>query len=167
MKAGTAKAKATDAALSVAGTGNEQLAVLFEFIEGENKGEQITAYLSFTDKTFKRTVKTLRDMGWDGDDFSVFAAEGCAALLQNPVDVTVREGVDLNGVPRWEAQVGAGLAIKEKMDQAQAVDFSQRMKARMLTMQQNGQLPNGPGPAKAPAAGPGGAQQPGNKPVNF
>lgn len=65
-------AEVVAAALTVAqGTGTEQVAVQFRFMEGADEGSTITEYLALSDAALPYTVEKLRTCGWTGDDISV------------------------------------------------------------------------------------------------
>lgn len=50
-----------------AGTGADQVGVLFEFTEPPWKGQQITWYGGFSEASFPITYKGLRELGWRGE----------------------------------------------------------------------------------------------------
>lgn len=68
LEAGTYRARALQAALTEAKTGNKQIAVDMQVHEGPHRGETIKFYGTFTEKAFPITHKALRAMGFIGDD---------------------------------------------------------------------------------------------------
>jgi hypothetical protein len=127
LEAGRYKARGVEAALGVAKTGTEQIAVLVEVTEGPDAGAQITWYGFFTEKTTERTLESLRHLGWEGDDLTEL--DGITA---NVVSIVVEHEEDQRtGEPRarvkWINGPG-GLAMKDRMDPGTAKAFAQRMK---------------------------------------
>jgi hypothetical protein len=120
------------AALGVAGTGTEQIAVQFELVEPQ--GQRITWFGFFTENATERTVESLRHCGWRGDDLSVFV-EG--APLPEGFDQEVELVVEHNTYNgKTSARVafvnsGGGLAMKNALTQDQAGAFARRMKSKI------------------------------------
>jgi len=113
-------------------------------------GEVITHTLWITDKTMERVVKSLRHMGWVGDDISDLSSVG-SQLCQIEV---VTEDYNGRGYPKvaWinanESTGGGG--VQPRMDPAQAKAFAARMRGQVIAV--------GGGKASAPAQrGSGGA----------
>lgn len=137
MKAGTFKAKPVEAVLSVTSGGKPQLAVLFSFVEDdEMRGTTTTAYLSFTDKTFKSSIESMREMGWKGDDISTFSDEHpeyakAVASLSNPIPVTMSQEPDLQGNMVWKANLRGGIAVKTRMSLNDARGFAESLRAEI------------------------------------
>lgn len=129
MENGKYRARAREWDLGIAGTGKEQLAIAFDFLD--HPGQSMTAYLYFTDETFDRTLKSLREMGWTGDDF-----DNITDLDRNEVQLVVEAEVNPKtgqAEPRikWINNSG-GLALKQAMDPAQRKSFAARMKGKVL-----------------------------------
>src|SRR5690242_8124887 len=73
-----------------ADSGNMQIAVTFEIVHDDFRGETIAWTGTFTDKATKRTIESLRYMGWTGDDLSMFedmTEEQVRATLPNQIDL--------------------------------------------------------------------------------
>jgi hypothetical protein len=154
---GTWKVRGVAAALGMTGTGKEQVAVELEIIEGEPKGQRITWHGYFSDATFDRTIESLRLLGWQGDDLSDLSGIGGLEAL------VVIEHEEYEGKVRAKAQWingPGGIALKERLDQGQAAAFAQRMKGKILALNQSkgsassaGRTPRSPAtPHDAPAA---------------
>jgi Fe-S cluster assembly iron-binding protein IscA len=88
--------------------GGEQIAVLFEILEGPDAGNSVTWFGYFTEKTVDRTIEALRYCGMEGDDLSAIRE------LPNKVQIVV-EHETYEGKTRakvaWVNQLGGG-AIK-------------------------------------------------------
>lgn len=130
---GAWKARAREAALAVASTGSPQLGIDFEIIEGPSKGEHVTAYLYFSEGSFDRTIEALRLCGWKGNDLS-----NLAGITDNEVRIVV-EHEEYNGVVRpkvkWINSV-SGVAVQNRMSPGDAADFANRMRGRIVAMEQ-------------------------------
>jgi hypothetical protein len=48
--------------------GTMQVGILLQILEGDHRGKRVPMYLYFTDKTYERSVETLRTLGWKGTD---------------------------------------------------------------------------------------------------
>ena len=140
------------AALGLSGTGKEQIAVAFDFVEPA--GTRKTWYGFFTDETADRTVEALRACGWKGDDLSVFV-EG--APLPEGFDQEVELVVKQEEYPVGSGQIsdriafvnsGGGLALKTPLTKEQASAFATRMKTRIGAFDRaNGRAAQPRGPA--------------------
>lgn len=134
MDEGTYKAKAVDVELGYAQTGTPQVAVLFEVLEGDEAGSRITWYGYFTDGTSQRTIESLRNCGWKGNDLSELEP----SLLPDDVQIVVQHQ-EYNGAMRakvaWVNKVGAGtIAMKERMTPEQRKQFAAQMKGACMAI---------------------------------
>ncbi len=131
---GTYAARAVEAALGKTRKGGEQVAVLFEIVDGDAAGRRITWYGYFTDKTVDRTLESLEHCGWAGasiQDLSGVTAREVAIVVDHEEDL---EGV-LRAKVRWVNSQG-GLAMKEKLDLGGMNALDQRLKGKMLARKQ-------------------------------
>lgn len=124
-RAGIYNAKAVDAAVGVSNTGKEQIAVCFELTDGEFKGEQITWYGYFTEVSIDKTVKSLVNAGFNGDDFRDLSS------IKGEVSLTLSEeeydGKKILKVA-WVNKIGEGnLRLKNRLDKKEMDDFANRM----------------------------------------
>jgi hypothetical protein len=128
---GNYKARGVEAALSTTREGKPQVAVLIEITEGEHAGERRTWFGHFTEKTEEKTFEQLRTLGWSTDDLT-----DLAGIDANEVSIKVEHETDQDGQQRdrirWINRPGAGLAIKERMDDAAARAFAARMRAKAV-----------------------------------
>jgi hypothetical protein len=69
--------------LGEASTGAPQVAIEFEVVEGDQKGERITKYCFLTDAAAEYTLAALRICGWTGNDL----ADGLPGLDKNVVEI--------------------------------------------------------------------------------
>lgn len=144
---GRYKARPTEAALGVTGTGKEQVAVALEISDGDFAGSQLTWYGYFTENTEERTFESLRHMGWSSDDLMDLSD------LTLEVSIVVGHEDDQNGEPRarvkWINDANSsGLGLKTKLEGDAAKAFAARMKARAAASRQ------GAPPVRKPAAAP-------------
>ena len=153
LEIGTHRAKAVhgNAALGFTKNGKEQVAVLLRFIGGPNDGQHVTWYGYFTEKTEERTLESLRYMGWTGDDISDLSTVGDSDAPE--VDVVLEDEQDEDTGEtrvrvRWINRI-AGLAMKERMNEAQAKMFAARIKGRVLAMNKKSGQPKNTGSPNA------------------
>lgn len=148
---GTYRAVPVDAALGKTGTGNEQIVVMFEL--ADQSGRRIGWYGYFTDKTFDRTVESLRHLGWTGDNLADFTA-GLPADANQEVEIVIDHEPDQEGNDRARVRwinSGRGVAVKDRLDEDQARAFGAQMRGRIAAMQGRRPSPPKPAPPKAAA----------------
>jgi hypothetical protein len=107
--------------------GGEQIAVLFEILEGPDAGNSVTWFGYFTEKTVDRTIEALRYCGMEGDDLSAIRE------LPNKVQIVV-EHETYEGKTRakvaWVNQLGGGaIKLNNPMDDRELKSFSARMRS--------------------------------------
>lgn len=153
---GTYKAKGVEAALGKASTGTHEVAVLLEVTSGDHAGTRLTWHGYFTEKTTDRTLESLRYLGWEGDDLSKL--EGISA---NEVSIVVERETyeDRDGVTQERAKVrwingAGGVAIKDRLDDADAIAFAQRMKGHVVAHRTKNKTAPAPRNANPPARRP-------------
>jgi hypothetical protein len=133
LQPGTYKARGIAAQLGFTEGGKEQVAVQLEILDENYHGETISWYGYFTEKTADRTLESLRLLGWASDDLFDLSGIGSTEIR------AILEEEDYNGKMilkvKWINGPG-GLALKAPMSDAQARDFSQRMKGLVLSNKQ-------------------------------
>ncbi len=67
IPAGTYEAVATDSQWGTTANDTKQVALAFRIISGAQEGNGITWFGYFTEKTYKRTMESLRYCGWRGN----------------------------------------------------------------------------------------------------
>lgn len=136
------RGKAVEWELGYSKTGNEQIGVRFEFLDGDRGS--ITWYGYFTDKAWLYTVENLKTCGWDGKSLAALDGMGTRevelVLVEDNYDGTPRLKVKYINAPG-----GGGLAMKMPMTANERRSFAERMQARM------GGRPSAPPPAPTPA----------------
>lgn len=127
--AGKHVARAVEAKLGYTSTGSEQVAVAFEVTEGELRGQTLTWFGYFSEKTVQRTLESLRNCGWQGTDISDLSTVGsreCQIVVEEEVD---QEGTARDRV-RWVNALGAGrVQLKSEMGDEAKRAFAARMRA--------------------------------------
>jgi hypothetical protein len=140
------------AALGFTSSGSEQIAVLFEFLEPA--GERLTWYGYFTEKTFDRTIESLRACGWMGSSLDEFGSEHLPGGFNRQVELVVTHE-EYNGKTSariaFVNNVGGGMALKSAMDANQARAFAAKMKGRIAAL---GMPSSAPTPTAKPAVKP-------------
>lgn len=134
IPAGTYRARARGGSwgLGVTSTGKEQVGVLFDLLDLE--GRSIPYYGYFTEKTFDRTIESLRLMGWQGSDLTELNT-AAAGLDTNEVNLVIEheayEGV-VSAKVKWVNALGGGAILQQRLEGDQLKSFAQRMKAQIL-----------------------------------
>lgn len=131
MNDGIYPAQVVEGLLGVASTGNEQVAVSLEVtdVDGNPTGERIAWYGTFTEAAYPYTVKTLRVMGWRGDDLS-----DLSSIAGTPVSIVVQSEEYKGKVRQKVAFVnapGGGAILKEQMTPDAAKSFADRMRSKI------------------------------------
>lgn len=153
----TAKAKAWG--LGETDKGTEEIAVEFEILTEGAHVERITWHGYFSDKTWERTVESLRYMGWEGNDLA-----DVQGLDMNEVELVVEDEEYQGKVyakVRWVNRMG-GLAIKAPLtgDKAKAFAASMRDKIKALDASAPKAKPAAKKTAPRPVAAPYGNSAP-------
>lgn len=132
------------------GKGTPYARVTVEIVdEGEHAGRRVAKDLWFTDKTWSKSVETLRALGWQGDDItalqSIIGALGVGKVVQELVtdrDGQVKTNPQGNAIYRNEvAWLGKDNAPKA-MEAGKLSSFRELMRARIQQL--------GGAPASAP-----------------
>lgn len=157
LEQGRYRAKALDAVLGVAGTGNEEVAVLFELLDSDARGQTLAWYGFFSDDSYEWTVKALCACGWDNDDLTKLMPSVTDNEVELVVTVEPAQGdrPARNRVRFVNPVSSATMLIKTKLDAAEAAAFAQQMKGRVLQikakMKQGEPSNTGSGRTAAPA----------------
>lgn len=138
IEEGKYRAVATSAALGTSTGGTEQIGIMFQVTQGEYAGSGVGYRGFFTDKTFERTIESLRYAGWTGNDLSVFTEcdeAACQRLLPNEVEIVVEHEAPttpdgkMYARVKWVNKLGSGVvSMKNKMDASAARSFAERMR---------------------------------------
>lgn len=128
------RAQATSATLCRASTGTEQVAVSFKYLETVGpfeKGDSITWYGFLTDSTFDRTVESLRNAGWSGNnlaDLSTVRGVVVLVLEEDEYNGRVRTKV------KWVNRISDGPAVKteNRIEGTQAAALAKRLEKRVI-----------------------------------
>jgi hypothetical protein len=106
----------------------EQVVVEFRLEDGNS----ISYFGFFTEKTFKRTIESLRYLGWEGDDLSELPALAEAGMLTGEVDLVVdHEEYDgkVTAKVKWVNKPGGGrVQLAKPMEADGLKSFAARMK---------------------------------------
>lgn len=170
-----------DGGLGETSTGKEEVAIAFDFLAEELKGQRITGYFYFTDGTIESTYKALRACGWKGTELTDWL--DFKKALPNPEEVelviepeVVKDAkgavqIEADGVTpkmrarvRWVNPVGR-MGLREPLAADKAAAFAARMKAKLLALDQQQKVASNNGaaaPASSTPAAP--VQDPGDVP---
>lgn len=157
LNEGSYRAVGISTGLGVAGTGSEQIGIMFRITSGPDEGASVGWRGYFTEKTTQRTIESLRNCGWTGNDLSVFADANeteCARLLPNEVEIVVEHKPPMTPEGRtyaevkWVNKVGSGVvSMKDKLDPSRAKSFAERMRGACAAVP--AQTGGSPRPAQA------------------
>jgi hypothetical protein len=143
---GNYTARATDWGLSKTGTGKEQIEVIFEVTAGEHATQRVRWRGFFTEKTFERTIESLRFCGWRGVDLA-----NVDNLNESEVQIVVEhEEGQTDGQPngkkyprvQWVNRLSS-VGLKEQLAPQEAQTFAQRMKSQILAFDAKNRAPGG------------------------
>ncbi len=169
------RGKVVEHDMGEAGTGNPQIAIGFEYLDGEGKTQRITYFGVFTEKTVQSEygpLYALKNLGYDLDEkgFSDEAFQGLGAktaknpsggqLVGREADITVEHEIAKEGKQKgnrvarvaWVNAPGGGLGMKNRCEDATAItSIAGRIRAL---------AGGGPAPSVAPSsrAAPAGAK---------
>jgi len=135
LKPGHYQALAREWTFGKTSKGTEQVAIVFEIADGDDKGQRITWYGFFTDATYERTLDSLENAGWDGQSLAKLGGLGsrpCVIVVEHE---TGQDGKTYSRV-RWVNSLGGGLNVKEKMESHEVASLEERMKGAMLDRRQ-------------------------------
>lgn len=130
------RARAVDGGLGHTEKGREQVAVQFEMLDDEWKGNTITWFGYFDDRIVTKnnlsltdlTLQALRNAGWTCDDLSVLEGLGSTEVSLS-IEHDEYEGKVRSKVA-WVNKPGGGLMIKAPMKESDAKAFAARMKRK-------------------------------------
>jgi hypothetical protein len=123
------RAKAKEWDLGKAETGTDQVAVVFEYVDGDQKGKRITWYGFLTDKTIDRTVEALKLLS----DVEVPDLADLKGLDRNEVELVVEEDT-YNDKTRDRVVFvnrAGGLALKNRLDVGEKAALAERLRGRV------------------------------------
>ncbi len=150
--AGTHKARAVSWALG-GERGKEQIAIMFEILEGHLQGRKTTAYLSFSDAAVDYTMEKMRNCGWGSDSLAELDSLG-----NNEVELVIEDEV-------WEGKTRSKvkfinkanrLTLKNALDDNAIAAFAARMRGKAVASKQKfGAQPAPAARKEAPAGGNG------------
>ncbi len=127
------KARALDADFGFAGTGTKQVALSFEILDGDERGEHISWYGFFTQNTAERTVESLRHCGCVFPDDRLDDLNG---LGNTEVELVVEEETSERGEAksrvRWVNRLGGGVALGSRMDEVEKRALSDEMRGYVV-----------------------------------
>lgn len=132
---GTWRAKALKGDLGFTLGGKEKVAVVIEFLDEPNRGQRLTWYGYFSDKTADRTLESLMTMGWDGDDLSELKGLG-GAEFQAVVEEDMYEGKKQIKIQWINKLSGDTPNLGKRMEGGDRASFAQKMKGRALALKQ-------------------------------
>jgi hypothetical protein len=160
---GTWKCRGISYALGYTSADGEQVGVEIMLLPDQHEdvdGRHLTWYGQFTEKAEPFTLKSLRVLGWKGDDISdlsgIVDGPECEAVIGHEQDL---QGEWRHRVRFIQALGAGGVAMKSKMNEDQAKAFAERMRGRVLAMSR-ATAATPPPSAKQPAAAPAAKKPP-------
>lgn len=176
---GKYRALPVDGGLGETNSGGEEVAVSFELLAEELKGEHVTWYGYFTDKTLESTMRGLRACGWKGQSPAELLDWKKAVPTPSEVELVIEPGQQLDkdrkpvvneqGAPvmrarvRWVNPIGRN-GLREPMAADKAAAFAARIRAQIIAFDQKASSPktNGAVPSSSPPSAP--VKDPGDVP---
>lgn len=142
-------ARAKEWALGETAKGGEEVVVHFEILTPDAEMSAINWYGYFTDKTWERTIESLRICGWTGADL-----QSLDGLNANEVELVIEdeeyEG-KMRARVRWVNRPG-GLSLKAPLSGDRAKSFAASMRDRIKAL--DATSPQRPAPRTQPAMAP-------------
>ena len=134
--------------LSETTRGTPYVRLEFDLLDGAAKGQKLSRDFFLSDKTWEKTVESLRTCGWTGDDVSNLAGVESNEVVAKVVHemITDRQGApvtDHEGNARYRhaiAWVGKDRAPKP-METGKKTAFMELMKARLQSVASPGARP--------------------------
>lgn len=161
IQPGTYRAQAIkgSAKLGYSNNGTEQVGVQIALLDADGVETDYTIgwYGYFTDGTFERTIESLRNMGWQGDDLRDLSTVGSKAC-EIVVDFEEYQGRRSLKVKFINSAGRRTVAMKNEMDASAVAAFAARMRGQVIAT--NGgkasrtATPSRPAAGGAPAARP-------------
>ncbi len=155
IQPGTYRAQAIkgSAKLGKSNTGTEQVGVQLALLDADGVETDYTIgwYGYFTDGTFDRTIESLRNMGWQGDnlaDLSTVGSKACEIV----VDFEEYQGRRSLKVKFINSAGRRTVAMKNEMDAGAAAAFAARMRGQVVAAN-GGKASRTATPSARPAGG--------------
>lgn len=160
------KARALEGDFGFAGTGTKQVAVGFEIIDDDARGERVTWYGFFTPNTAERTIESLRHCGcvFPHDCLDDLTGLGSAEVELVLEDEPTDRG-DVKSRVRWVNRIGGGVALQTRMNDAEKRAFSDEMRGYVAASRPPGQSAAQAAPASRANAAPQNRQAPPQRPA--
>lgn len=132
IAAGNYPARArSDAALGETSTGKEQVAVTLDILDWETRqptGGNIVWYGYFTEAAVEHTLRSLRRMGWQGNDFDDLSTIGTKDVMIEVIHETYENKT--RAKIKWINDMdGGGAVLKTPLTGDKAKFFAARMKS--------------------------------------
>lgn len=131
-----------------AGEDDKPQAVIGFEIVGDNDpyaGWTITAFCFLHDKSWERSIESLRHMGWTGDNLEELPAL-CAAGQLVEVEIVVEHETfqgEVSAKVKWINKAGGGMVkLKKPMEGTELSRFAQQMRGKIRTVSANGSRPS-------------------------
>jgi len=129
----------------------KQVAVQFEVIEGPATGYRLTWFGYFTDKTWSRTVESLRCCGFKGDDLLQVATQELNQEVSIVVQPDTWEGKTRMRIA-WVNKASGGVKLAAPMGTDDLRKFAASMKSRVAQVKPVEGKKAEPGATPPPAA---------------
>ncbi len=134
---GKYEARAVEWEFGAAGTGTEYIAIRFEIVSPASKEGRRVKWRGFlTEAAAEFTFKVMQYCGWDGRSLQ---GESLERLGDNVVQITVKHESSEDGQKTWAAVQWVNPCtplVKDALRQDQIGSLEQRLKGRMLQVQQ-------------------------------
>jgi hypothetical protein len=112
-------------------TNTKQVLITFEIERGDAKGQKVPWFGYFTDKSWERTIQSLRYMGFKGNDLSTLDAQTLDQIVSLSVEESEWDGKTHMRVSWVNELGGGGVKLANPMAANDLRHFAAQMKGRV------------------------------------
>ncbi len=139
----------------------KQVLITFEIERGDGAGQKIPWFGYFTDKSWERTIQSLRYMGFKGDDLSTLDAQALDQSVSISVEESEWEGKTHMRIAWVNELGGGGVKLANPMAANDIRQFAAQMKSRVFG------VPESVAPTNNAGSGQPGGALPGDDDIPF
>ena len=118
-----------------ASTGTQQVGMMFEIIDGNYQGTRLPWYGSFTEKSWERTVESLKHCGFQGDNLTKLNEQTLDREVSIKVDHRVNDFGEVVNARVAFVNATASVGFNDPMSSDELRDFAAKIRDRMAGKQ--------------------------------